>query len=87
MIYAKDYLVNTKVVNSKSYREKFERLPVPKQVQDALHKEAIHILNEVNGKTNEIVSALDARTGRLIAWLWKGEHQRIQRRYVYSIYN
>lgn len=67
LIYAKDYLVNTKVVNSKSYREKFEKLPVPKQVQDALHKEAIHILNEVNGKGNEIVSALDARTGEILA--------------------
>lgn len=67
LIYAQDYLVNTKVVNSKRYREKFERLPAPKQVQDALHKEAIHILNEVNGKANEIVSALDARTGEILA--------------------
>ncbi|GEM_PF-4498298 len=46
---------------------KFERLPVPKQVQDALHKEVIHILNEVNGKANEIVFALDARTGEILA--------------------
>ncbi|EGS34891.1 hypothetical protein, partial [Megasphaera sp. UPII 135-E] len=39
----------------------------PKQVQDSLHKEAIYILNKMNGKANEIVSALDVRTGEILA--------------------
>lgn len=67
IIYAEDYMVDIKAVNSKSYRDKFEKLSIPKQVQDSLHKEAIYILNKMNGKANEIVSALDVRTGEILA--------------------
>ncbi len=67
LLYDAKYLVNTKVVNAKDFRDKFDSMPLHGAARDALHKESVHILNETNGTPYEIVSALDARTGVLLA--------------------
>ena len=61
-----DLSVDRKAVNSKEYREYFDSLPVNKNVADALHKEAIRILEHRDGTEFETLSILDARTGRLV---------------------
>lgn len=54
------------IVNRKEYHDKFEKVMVPKQTQEALYKYAIEILKERNGTAMETAFALDIRLGKLI---------------------
>jgi hypothetical protein len=60
------YSVDRKRVNSKEYHDKFEKLPVNHEVQQALYKEAGRLLEFVDGQEEERMLAVNARTGELL---------------------
>lgn len=59
------YVVN-EIVNTKAYHDKFEKLPFPKEVREALYNYSLEILNQRNGTAIETAYAIDARTGSFI---------------------
>lgn len=56
----RDYL------NSKEYHDKFEKLPVNRDVQQALYEQTGRLLNFVDGKSEEHLLAINGRTGQFI---------------------
>lgn len=62
-----DFSVNRALVNSISYKEKFDQIEIPKPVQQSLHKQACRLLEFVDGQPNEYMIAIDARTGTFLA--------------------
>jgi hypothetical protein len=60
------YSVEREFVNSKEYHDKFERLPVNRDVQQKLYIEAGRLLNFVDGQEEERMLAVNARTGNLL---------------------
>lgn len=56
--------VNTRVVNSKKYTDKFEGIGKNKSVDNTVKNKAIDILNERNGTNKETVSYMDYNTGK-----------------------
>lgn len=62
----KSYIVNREYVNSKEYHDKFEKLPLSPQIQQALYKQAGRLLEFVDGQPEERLLAINARTGELI---------------------
>ena len=54
-------------VNTKSYHDAFMKMPVPKPVAEAAYIQAGWILQKADGKDEEYLVAIDARTGTLIA--------------------
>ena len=60
------YSVERNFVNSKEYHDKFEQLPVNKEVQQRLYVEAGRLLNFVDGQEEERMMAINARTGELL---------------------
>lgn len=61
-------IVNTRVVNSKSYTEKFEGVGSNKKVDNIIKNRTLDILNERNGTNLESVSYMDIRTGKEIVY-------------------
>lgn len=53
-------------VNSKTYHDAFETLPVPKPVAESAYREAGRILRKANGTDREYLVAINARTGERI---------------------
>ncbi len=60
------YSVEREYVNSKAYHDKFERLPVNKEVQEKLYIQAGRLLEFVDGQNEEHLLAINARTGVFI---------------------
>ena len=60
------YSISRQAVNSKEYHDKFSKLPVNHEVQEALYKEAGRLLRFVDGQEEERMIAVNARTGELI---------------------
>lgn len=60
------YSVEREYVNSKEYHNKFERIPVNRDVQQRLYIEAGRLLNFVDGQEEERMLAINARTGALL---------------------
>lgn len=66
-----EYSVDRKYVNSSEYQAKFEKIPVNKNVQIALYKQAGRLLEFVDGlepekQFQERLLAIDAKTGEFI---------------------
>lgn len=61
-----DYSVNRNLVNSKEYHDKFEKLPLSKQVKENLYIESKKILEHRDGTHYEDLVILDSRTGKEI---------------------
>lgn len=59
-------LVDLRAVNSATYRNKFDNMPLRRPVRDTLHKEAINTLNITNGTEKEVLTAINARTGEVL---------------------
>ena len=57
------FSVERDYVNSKAYHDKFELLPLNKDVQEAVYKAAGRLLEFVDGQEEERMMALNARTG------------------------
>lgn len=60
------YSVEREYVNSKEYHNKFELLPVNRDVQQRLYIEAGRLLEFVDGQEEERMLAINARTGALL---------------------
>ncbi|MDO5148982.1 MAG: hypothetical protein ACI4KB_08905 [Oscillospiraceae bacterium] len=60
------YSVERNYVNSKAYHDKFESLPVNKDVQQSLYIQAGRLLEFVDGQEQERLIAVNARTGEFI---------------------
>ncbi len=60
------YSVERGFVNSKEYHDKFEKLPVNRDVQQKLYIQAGRLLEFVDGREEERMLAVNARTGELI---------------------
>lgn len=63
---ANAFTVERTFVNSKDFRDQFVLLPTNKNVQDSLYKEAGIILEMLDGKDEERLVAINARTGKKI---------------------
>lgn len=60
------YSVERTYINSKQYRDKFDRLPVNTTVQQALYIQAGRLLEKVDGQEQERMLAINARTGEFL---------------------
>jgi hypothetical protein len=60
------YSVERNYVNSKEYHDKFERIPVNRDVQQRLYIEAGRLLEFVDGQEEERLLAVNARTGEFL---------------------
>lgn len=60
------FSVNREIVNSKLYHDKFEQLPVNRNVRESLYKETGRLLEFVDGQEQERMIAINARTGEFI---------------------
>lgn len=60
------FTVERNYINSKAYHDKFEKLPVSKNVYERLYIECGRLLNDVDGSDIERMIAINARTGDLI---------------------
>lgn len=60
------YSVERDFVNSKEYHDKFERMPVNRDVQQRLYIEAGRLLEFVDGQEEERMIAINARTGKFL---------------------
>lgn len=60
------YSVNRKLVNSKEYHNKFDSLPISKNVQQSAYYESKVILEHRDGTNFEDVVAIDSKTGKFI---------------------
>ena len=60
------FSVERDYINSKAYHDKFEKLPINRNVQQSLYQQVGRLLNEVNGKEEEKLFAINARTGDFI---------------------
>ncbi len=60
------YSVERKYINSKEYHDKFIKLPLSHEVQEALYKESGRLLEFVDGKSEEHMIAISSRTGLII---------------------
>ena len=61
------YTVDFKLLNSKTYHNRFEKLTPHKAVNEALYKQATKILGSRSGSEYEELVILDARTGAVLA--------------------
>ena len=61
------YSVEREYVNSKEYHDKFEKLPVNRDVQQKIYVQAGRLLEFVDGQEEERMLAVNARTGDFIA--------------------
>ncbi len=59
--------VNTDLVNTKEYHDKFEGISSHKAVDESIYQESMGILSEKNGTDFESLVAIDSRTGEVIA--------------------
>lgn len=60
------YSVERKYINSKEYHDKFAKLPLSHEVQEAIYREAGRLLEFVDGKPEEHMIAISSRNGFLI---------------------
>lgn len=60
------YSVERKYVNCKEFHNKFEMLPVNRDVQQALYIQAGRLLEKVDGYEQEYMLAINARTGEFL---------------------
>jgi len=60
------FSVNYKLVNTKSYHDKFMKLPLSSNVCEAVYRECGRLLERADGKEEEYMIALNARTGKII---------------------
>ena len=60
------YSVEREYVNSKEYHDKFEKLPVNRDVRQQLYVQAGRLLEFVDGQEEERMLAVNARTGDFI---------------------
>lgn len=60
------FSVERDYINSKAYHDKFEKLPINRNVQQSLYQQVGRLLNEVNGKEEKKLFAINARTGDFI---------------------
>ena len=60
------FSVNRELINSKGYHDKFTKLPVPKQVYESAYKQTGRLLDLSDGKEQEHMIAINARTGDFI---------------------
>lgn len=67
------YSVERNYVNSKAYHDKFEALPVNKDVQQSLYIQSGRLLEFVDGQEQERLIAVNARTGELIIDIFNRE--------------
>lgn len=58
------YTVNYELINSKKFHDKFEQLPVNKNLREQLYSSSMEILEKQNGTGNESIFVLDSRTGK-----------------------
>ena len=58
--------VNTDLVNTKAYHDKFMDLSKHKGVNESFYREAMEILSERNNSEYEDIVAIDAKTGKLL---------------------
>jgi len=58
--------VDRRAVNGRAYREKFERLSVPKRASRTLYYETSSILRDCDGTAHERLAAVSWRTGQLV---------------------
>ena len=57
------WTVNYKLVNSKEFHDKFEKMPLNKNLREGLYKNSLEILEKQNGTCHESIVILDSRTG------------------------
>ena len=60
------YSVQREYINSKQFHDKFEKLPVNPQVQQALYIQAGRLLEKVDGQGEERMLAINSRTGEFL---------------------
>lgn len=60
------YSVDRHLVNSKEYRDKFEKLPISKNARQSAYYESKAILEHRDGSYFEDVAVIDSRTGKFI---------------------
>ena len=60
------FSVNRELVNSKSFHDKFILLPINNEVRESVYKETGRLLEFVDGKSEEKLTALTFRTGEHI---------------------
>ena len=60
------FSVEREYMNSKAYHDKFERLPVNKDVQESIYKQVGRLMNEVDGQSEERMVAINGRTGEFL---------------------
>lgn len=61
------FSVERNFINSKEYHDKFEKLPVNRDVQQSIYTQTGRLLDAVDGKEEEHLIAINARTGKLLA--------------------
>lgn len=60
------FSVERAFVNSSRFHAKFEKLPISKEIQERVYKEAGRLLDFVDGQEEERAVAISARTGKFI---------------------
>ena len=60
------FSVNREVVNTKEFHDKFMKLPVSLDAQEALYKQAGRLLSFVDGQEEERMLAVNSRTGEFL---------------------
>lgn len=60
------YSVERAYINSKAYHDKFEKIPVNREVQQSLYREAGRLLDFVDGQEQERMLVISARTGEFV---------------------
>ena len=76
--------VNSKLVNTKRYHDKFEKLTKHKAVDEALYNESLKILADNNDTEYEHIVALDAKTGKVLAKNVSATDEKIKHRCGFS---
>ena len=64
---ANSYTVNRKTVNTASFRQRFNKLNMPKAARNSLYDNSIEILKETDGTPYERLVYIDKRTGNIVA--------------------
>lgn len=59
--------VNSRLINTKTYHNKFEGLTSHKAVNESLYNESLQILSDNNDTEYEHIVAVDAKTGKILA--------------------
>ena len=60
------FSVEREYINSKEFHDKFEKLPLSKDVQESVYRETGRLFDFVDGQEEERGIAINARTGELL---------------------